>query len=340
MNKLSFNPVDFNFRLNFASTTGGNIFSHLSEKSDILRQQLLCPEENQDLGLLDDSIATEMQRLESEGLFHQISCISDQKLARFGLKHKNLVHQAHFVKSIGIPGLEVPMPCGLSTDVIEAFLRQNSPEIFDHWLALGKLYASHLLIPNDKECPFLEIPEAAAHLHAIEKAIVEAFSKASTDDITYQSLGISPEMELWLEESNKKGHYLMVRSSGAEDSSHAANAGGNVSKAYVLPKTGPLCNAIGEVVSSYFSYSSLQNRINVGINPFFEELNIGLTTQELIGECLGGEKVSSDIPVSLVLFTNEPLYVGDEKFRVMRLSATYGHGNGVVGGADAIPTDT
>ncbi|MBA3238049.1 MAG: hypothetical protein H0T62_06830, partial [Parachlamydiaceae bacterium] len=48
----------------------------------------------------------------------------------------------------------------------------------------------------------------------------------------------------------------------------------------------------------------------------------------------------ADIPVSLVLFTNEPLYVGHEKFRIMRLSATYGHGNGVVGSAERIPTDT
>ena len=40
-----------------------------------------------------------------------------------------------------------------------------------------------------------------------------------------------------------------------------------------------------------------------------------------------------------MLFSNEPLYTGGEDFRIMRLSATYGHGEGVVGN-QGIASDT
>ncbi len=40
-----------------------------------------------------------------------------------------------------------------------------------------------------------------------------------------------------------------------------------------------------------------------------------------------------------MLFTDEPLYSGNEEFRVMRISASYGHGEGVVGNL-GIATDT
>jgi hypothetical protein len=90
---------------------------------------------------------------------------------------------------------------------------------------------------------------------------------------------------------------------------------------------------------SYFGIGSLQKRLNAGVNPFGEELRTAVTAQELIGEEIGGSKDPSQIPVSLVLFTSEPLYIGDEKFRAMRLSATYGHGEGVVGN-QGIASDT
>jgi hypothetical protein len=54
---------------------------------------------------------------------------------------------------------------------------------------------------------------------------------------------------------------------------------------------------------------------------------------------MGGEKDPANIPVSAVLFSNEPLYIGNEEFRMMRLSATRGHGEGVVGN-QGIATDT
>ncbi len=146
-------------------------------------------------------------------------------------------------------------------------------------------------------------------------------------------------MKKWLVELAKDNKYLMVRSTGAEDSKKSANAGGNASIAYVKPTQEELSKAIGEVVRSYFSVGSIQKRLNANLDPFEDELRVAVTTQELIGEDLGGAKDTSEIPVSLVLFTSEPLYIGEEEFRAMRISATYGHGEGVVGNR-GIASDT
>ena len=155
----------------------------------------------------------------------------------------------------------------------------------------------------------------------------------------FDHLGLSEEIKTWVSDIEKQGNYLMVRSTGAEDSKKSANAGGNFSAAYVKPTFAAFAEAMGQVVSSYFGASSLQKRFDAELNPFREELRLAVTAQELIGEPVGGSKVMRDIPVSLVLFSNEPLYIGDEKFRAMRLSATFGHGEGVVGN-HGIGTDT
>jgi hypothetical protein len=144
---------------------------------------------------------------------------------------------------------------------------------------------------------------------------------------------LPPEMEFWLQD----GAYYMVRSSGAEDGKKTANAGGNLSCKYVTKKEIPA--RAGDVLASYIDKRSLLNRFKAGENPFTATLPLSLTVQELIGEAIGGEKNGDEIPISVVLFTNEPTYVGKEPFRILKLSATYGHGEGVVGN-QGIPTDT
>ena len=101
-------------------------------------------------------------------------------------------------------------------------------------------------------------------------------------------MSLSLETQQWLNDVAKLGNYLMVRSTGAEDSKASANAGGNVSVAYVKPTRASLAEAMGKVVISYFGKSSLQNRLNADLNPFKEELKLAVTTQELIGESLWG----------------------------------------------------
>ena len=68
---------------------------------------------------------------------------------------------------------------------------------------------------------------------------------------------LSPEMEKWIEMRQKNGDFLMVRSTGAEDSKQLTNAGGNVSIPYVPADTKKAASAIGEVVKSYFERPQL-----------------------------------------------------------------------------------
>ncbi len=246
----------------------------------------------------------------------------------FGKKHANCARQAMLAEALHVPGLNVPISHGVSSDTIRTFLQKMAPEVFDHWTSLGSLFEKY---EGER---FLEEVAVTDHLESIHQSIQKAFSHFDA----FENLSLSSDLVAWLEKVKGTENYLMVRSSGAEDTHESVNAGGNVSKAYVLPTKDAFSKAIGDVVCSYFGSASLQNRMNAQQNPFEQELKLGVASQELIGESVGGNNINQ-IPVSVVIFTNEPLYIGDEKFRVMRISASYGHGEGVVGN-QGIATDT
>lgn len=247
----------------------------------------------------------------------------ERLLQDYGTKHTNLILQSRLIDQTGLQDVEVPMPQGLSSEKIVQFLKEKAPCVFNYWEQLGNAYEQ---APHKQG--FLREKEQQDLLEKIKGEIAEAFREGAEDLIPTQ----------WL--TSIEGH-LMVRSTGAEDSSNAANAGGNVSVAYVEPNSESFGDAVGKVVTSYFSYDSLNNRIAADPeqNPFREELKLAVTAQPLIGEIAGGSDDPTEVPISLVLVTNEPLYVGEEKFRVMRISATWGHGEGVVENL-GIATDT
>lgn len=277
-----------------------------------------------DLKMIEAQLTHKMDR--ARFLIHQGS-FHEKELIDYGSKHKHLIMQYQLLEALNIPGVNIPIPYGISNTKLTAFINRVVPDVFKHWKELGILFKSY----KDSK-PFLKSADASILLKTIHQLLKTAFSKPNPD--LFDSAFMS-----WINEIKESEDYLMVRSTGAEDSRQMANAGGNVSKAYVLPEIGALTQAIGEVVASYFGHSSLQNQINAGFNPFEGKLKLAVTTQRLIGESIGGASTLSNIPISLVLFTNEPLYVGSEKFRVMRLSATYGHGEGVVGNL-GIASDT
>lgn len=262
---------------------------------------------------------------------HNGLAIPEEELEKYGKKHLNLVKMAHVVETLQLPGVEVPLPRGISSDEIITFLRTHAPTVFDHWKQLGRAYEGY----NGLE-PFLKTADAKNHLLAIETSIRNAFALAAADENMFK---LSNSLKGWLQQVQADGQYLMVRSTGDEDNKELANAGGNFSAAYVPPTRSDLLKAVGDVVKSYFEFGSLQNRLNVNQNPFNKEIKAPVTIQQLIGETIDGSQNFAEIPISLVLFTNEPLYVGEEKFRVMRLSTTYGHGQGVVGNY-GLATDT
>ncbi len=241
--------------------------------------------------------------------------------AEYGNKGKNLFKLDDLFTALNINWIRVPRPRGLKNSQAQQFLFKHSSQICDIWKNLGKLYSE-----SEKSNAFFSNQKVKDNISALEALIQRPFQLASGDENVFKAL--DSELVSWLDIVRKNGNYLMVRSSGSEDSKNMANAGGNVSVAYVSPTRTGFCAAGSEVECSYVNQRSLQNQINCGQNPFDKELKLALITQELIGEEIGGK--SNNIPRSAVLFTNEPLYVGTEKFRVMRLSCTYGHGEAIV----------
>lgn len=253
--------------------------------------------------------------------------------ANCGTKHLNLVKQAQLVAGLKLKGVVVPFPHAVSSDKVTQFLQKTVPEIFQEWVKLGRLFENY-----QKKTPFTQETEVQEHLNVIDQLIEKAFIAAGDNEFLFKYL-VPQDFIQWLNTIKKNDNYLMVRSTGSEDTRESANAGGNASPHYVSPTAPALSKAMGEVVRSYFSFNSLQNRINAKMNPFKSDLKLAVTAQELIGEPIGGATNPKEIPISLVLFTSEPVYVGGEKFRAMRISATYGHGEGVVGN-QGIATDT
>jgi hypothetical protein len=236
-----------------------------------------------------------------------------------GNKHDILVKMHRHFTQHPLDGVEVPLPRGISSIEVELFLKEKAPLFFTYWSELQKLYDQNELSYEQ----FFEKPEVIQLLFKAQDEIKKA--------MTHFLLPL--EIENWIENSL----YYMVRSSGAEDGKKTANAGGNLSCKYVPKKE--ISARIGDVIASYLDKRSLINRIKSDENPFSESLSLSVTIQDLIGEVIGGEKDPNNIPIAVVLFTNEPTYVGKEPFRIMKLSASYGHGEGVVGN-QGILTDT
>jgi hypothetical protein len=295
----------------------------------------------QDVKALNSDIQTALQLWKSElseGIALEVEKISPL-VKEYGYKHARLIEQSAIFSAITIPGAEVPMPYGISNSAIQLFLKKHAPKIQTTWNELNDQFKKSLKTGKIYESDFIHQPEVKEALKQIRNAIKVAFKLAAVDESVRADLPLSTEILEWLKQIKSKGGYLMSRSTGSEDTCNAANAGGNLSVAYVEPDPAAVCRACGKVVSSYFGEGSLQNRMNMDENPFEAPLCLAVTNQELIGEKINGEEKPHEIPTSLVLFSNEPNYVGSELFRVMRISATRGHGEGVVGMA-CIKSDT
>lgn len=276
--------------------------------------------------MLETRLAEAMQGYEEAIALGSLQPEYERTLNVYGNKHANLEKTVRLQAALNLAGIETPAPRGIENSQIHRFLQAVAPDVFTHWEALKQLNVEY-----QDTTPFFRSAAAAAHLEAIAASIENAFTAAGKDEQTFQALGLDDDTMQWLNDLSKAGFYLMVRSTGAEDTKENANAGGNISVAYVAPQRSEFCAALGKVVSSYFGADSLQNRLNTGLTPFQEELRLAVTAQQLIGEPIGGAKHSQDIPISLVMFTNEPFYIGEDEFRAMRISATFGHGEGVVG---------
>lgn len=128
---------------------------------------------------------------------------------------------------------------------------------------------------------------------------------------------------------------ITVRSTGYEDDdsedenqSTVSNQGGNYSATNVTPDLISINSAIGDVVASYFSFKSLNQRKGLG-DDVTKEPFMPVLLQERVGEVSGHA-----IPTSGVMYTQESEL---QTPNVVQINAVFGHAEAAVTGAK--PTD-
>lgn len=281
------------------------------------------------------SVALRRAMIAAREPLKQRAGVSDEQLRAYGPKFGNLTRMGMVQNVLKTPGFAVPPPVGPSSSQVESFLEKCAPEALQDWKELGLLYDRYLE-QGDKTQPFLKLSEAKQKTREIQATIIAAFHQAAEKPEVYAKLGEIPGLKALIASLRETGDYAVVRSTGAEDTQGAANAGGNVTVQYVPPTEPDILCAVGTVVASYFARASLKNRLDVGQNPFREPLQLAVAVQHLISEPVIKPEAPAAPPEKVcspfVCFSSEPLYIGTEHFRVMRISATRGHGEGVVGG--------
>lgn len=176
-----------------------------------------------------------------------------------------------------------------------------------------------------KELNLLPSEEGIKILEEIQEKIKTAFT---------DQLFTSPIIQDWI--SKNPCEYVIVRSTGREDSEKNANAGGNASIPFIYPQPKNISNAIGEVIASYFGQKSIKQRLQAGDQMFFKDPPfLPVLIQMMVCEKnLEGKNFSlRDIPRSGVLFTRE-----QGKAEITVINAAFGSNEGVVTSQVAVDT--
>ncbi|PJD96494.1 MAG: hypothetical protein CK425_05870 [Parachlamydia sp.] len=181
--------------------------------------------------------------------------------------------------------------------------------------------------PTDAAAVHMQITlQGKEYLEEMQRK-VEHFFKSNT----YFTM----QLEEWVKEN--KPEFVIVRSTGMEDSDKTTNPGGNASIPYVQPTPTEISTNIGKVLASYFSENSIMQRLAVGDQSLFTDpVFIPVLIQEMIGETTSptAKVAPHEIFRSGVFFTEEP----EKADGVTLLQVGLGTGEGIVSGT--VNTDT
>jgi len=229
--------------------------------------------------------------------------------------------------------IKVPHFIGCSHAHVNAFLNQNGLSLAKEWediIQTENITTENLFKTKQFSPRFLN------KISALQKRIIQHCSTAypfRREDLSF------------FEHAQAQQSTLMVRSSGSEDSSTMANAGGNESVANVTPTPNAITAAMGEVIASYISKKSLKQRLCCAttlddVQALLAPPFIPVLIQEMIGESAPSKTTSpheyiKTIPVSGVMFTTDP----ENAMPGMTLiQTTFGHNQGVVN--SQVPVDS
>jgi len=176
---------------------------------------------------------------------------------------------------------------------------------------------------------------AAVHMQITKqgKAQLEEMQK-NVENYFRSNTYFTMQLEDWIKQHQPK--FVIVRSTGMEDSDKNTNPGGNASVPYVQPTPTEISINIGKVLASYFSENSIMQRLAVGDQTLFtDSVFIPVLIQEMIGETTSTNNVAPhEIFRSGVFFTEEP----EKADGVTLLQVGLGTGEGIVSGT--VSTDT
>jgi hypothetical protein len=235
----------------------------------------------------------------------------------YGYKTANLMQLRAFLsnKKINKFSISIPTFKGISSNCIHGTLADCGLDLHKKWSTLSRKYFTkkrkHQIIHSKK------------------------FSKKFIQELTNLSKKIKKTFNAFAKKQTELNQYpeslkIMVRSSGNEDSTECANAGGNHSELNVAPKQHNILVAIGNVVASYFSPKSFQQRLNAGDKTIFD---LPLTPV-LIQHMVGSENNNS-ISTGCVVYSQEPAGLAQN---ITTIQSTWGHPQAI---ADSLlPADT
>src|SRR5262245_25868328 len=90
----------------------------------------------------------------------------------YGNKYKRLAELHQMVNQLGVTGVEVPEPHGLTSDSVVQFLQKDRPQVFDLWKELGTRYET-----SASKADFLSDPGTQQLLTEIQAEITSAFEQ-------------------------------------------------------------------------------------------------------------------------------------------------------------------
>lgn len=219
--------------------------------------------------------------------------------------------------------VSIPPFIGLSHDEVSQFLCNGKLDLTKRWNklidTLTKKEQDEIVQEKKLSKKFIKI------LHTLHKQL-------ESQRYSFLEIQLPKKIIHYLEEAHNNNWQLMVRSSSKEDGANCANAGGNESIAAVQPTESAIINAMLDVIISYISEKSLQQRLLNNDPNIFQAPFVPILIQKMIGESITTE--STDIPVSCVVYTEEPY---GNTHKTMLIQATYGHAEAIV--QSLVPVD-
>lgn len=247
-----------------------------------------------------------------------------------GYKTANLIELEGLASAINLAMtpyfVTVPAFVGVSDTTIQHFLKVNGLDLATHWQTM----LTQSTGPNQRQKMFKRkqlTQKFRNELDQLRERIIKIFNVPGLINFA--------RLQEFITTAKQSEWALMVRSTGKEDTDALANAGGNTSVANVPANARHIMQAIGEVLASYLSAKSMQQRLQAGDQSIFDVPFLPVLIQRMIGEPTGGTHATTAIPTGCVLYTTETdgLTPG-----VALAQATFGHNEGVV--QSSMPIDT